>query len=94
MSPKAASLGRDLVYKWVLNNYCAWNETRSHGGYMFEKYDATRVGLPGGGGEYEVQEGFGWTNGVMLELLASHGKWLRLNHTCTELATRFNSRKH
>lgn len=27
----------------------------------------------GGGGEYEVQEGFGWTNGVILDLLLSYG---------------------
>lgn len=31
---------------------------------MFEKYHAVNVGYPGGGGEYIVQEGFGWTNGV------------------------------
>ncbi|WP_394697589.1 trehalase family glycosidase [uncultured Sunxiuqinia sp.] len=23
---------------------------------------------PGGGGEYETQDGFGWTNGVFLKL--------------------------
>lgn len=27
----------------------------------------------GGGGEYEVQEGFGWTNGVVLDLLLTYG---------------------
>lgn len=27
------------------------------------------IGLPGGGGEYDVQLGFGWTNGVALRLL-------------------------
>ena len=37
---------------------------------MFEKYDATRVGHGGGGGEYVPQMGFGWTNGVALQLLA------------------------
>ena len=25
---------------------------------------------PGGGGEYPTQDGFGWTNGVMLKLMA------------------------
>ena len=37
---------------------------------MFEKIDVTHEdGLPGGGGEYPVQTGFGWSNGVILELL-------------------------
>lgn len=36
---------------------------------MFEKYDSSKVGQYGGGGEYEVQKGFGWTNGVALKLI-------------------------
>ncbi len=28
---------------------------------------------PGGDGEYKVQEGFGWTNGVLLNLLSRYG---------------------
>ncbi len=28
---------------------------------------------PGSGGEYDVQTGFGWTNGVALSLLAKYG---------------------
>ena len=36
---------------------------------MFEKYDATSITKIGGGGEYEVQLGFGWTNGVILDFL-------------------------
>ncbi|KHN71699.1 Trehalase, partial [Toxocara canis] len=27
---------------------------------------------PGAGGEYEVQDGFGWTNGVVLDLLTTY----------------------
>ena len=38
-------------------------------GHMFEKYDATSINKVGGGGEYEVQIGFGWTNGVVLDFL-------------------------
>lgn len=33
------------------------------------QYDATVPGGHGGGGEYEVQQGFGWTNGVIMNLL-------------------------
>ena len=36
---------------------------------FYEKYDATRPGERGSGGEYTVQSGFGWTNGVTLQLL-------------------------
>lgn len=40
---------------------------------MFEKYDCEVPGRYGGGGEYVVQSGFGWTNGVILEMLNAHG---------------------
>ncbi|QQV78979.1 alpha,alpha-trehalase TreA [Sphingomonas aliaeris] len=38
-------------------------------GQLFEKYDV-ETGLAGGGGEYAVATGFGWTNGVTLEMMA------------------------
>ena len=37
---------------------------------MYEKMDASRPGERGGGGEYTPQVGFGWSNGVVLWLLA------------------------
>lgn len=40
---------------------------------MFEKYDAHTVGKQGGGGEYAVQHGFGWTNGVAIWILNEFG---------------------
>ena len=33
---------------------------------MFEKYNVVDSGSAGGGGEYDVQTGFGWTNGVVI----------------------------
>ncbi|CAG9863925.1 unnamed protein product [Phyllotreta striolata] len=36
---------------------------------MFEKYDAMNAGSYGGGGEYSVQAGFGWTNGAALNFI-------------------------
>jgi alpha,alpha-trehalase len=39
----------------------------SHG-RLLEKYDVVSVGRAGGGGEYELQDGFGWTNGVTKRL--------------------------
>jgi alpha,alpha-trehalase len=35
-----------------------------------EKYDVDATDQAGGGGEYPTQDGFGWTNGVMLKLMA------------------------
>ncbi len=37
-------------------------------GVLMEKYDVDDPGLRAEGGEYEVQEGFGWTNGVYIAL--------------------------
>ena len=36
---------------------------------LLEKYDVVNINQHAGGGEYGVQEGFGWTNGVTLEFL-------------------------
>ena len=35
---------------------------------LLEKYDVEVRGRRAGGGEYEVQEGFGWTNGVLADM--------------------------
>jgi len=42
-------------------------------GRMMEKYDVVDSARPAGGGEYPTQDGFGWTNGVVLALLAQPG---------------------
>lgn len=46
-------------------------------GYMYEKYDVRKMGDAGHGGEYKVQEGFGWTNGVVLNFLSTYGNKLQ-----------------
>nr|CAB3267232.1 trehalase-like [Phallusia mammillata] len=59
--------------KWIHGNYKAYVKT----GAMFEKYDVTESeGVPGSGGEYDVQTGFGWTNGVVLSFLDRYGSSL------------------
>ena len=40
-------------------------------GAVYEKYSCEEGGQ-GGGGEYNVQTGFGWTNGVTLSLMARY----------------------
>ncbi|XP_057324477.1 trehalase-like isoform X2 [Microplitis mediator] len=61
----AQRLAYELSEIWVRSNYKAFKANNS----MFEKYDATVSGSGGGGGEYTVQLGFGWSNGLILDLL-------------------------
>ncbi|XP_052783364.1 trehalase-like [Mya arenaria] len=70
---QARDLALQLANQWIESNYQGY--TRTH--HMFEKYVVTDVGSRGSGGEYDVQEGFGWTNGVVLDLLKRYGKDLR-----------------
>ncbi|XP_031633665.1 trehalase isoform X3 [Contarinia nasturtii] len=56
--------------RWVRSNFIAYKSTRA----MFEKYSAEESGGYGGGGEYEIQLGFGWSNGVILQLLSEYGQ--------------------
>jgi alpha,alpha-trehalase len=53
---------------------CRWmaivNDVYRQSGKLVEKYDVVTVGRSGGGGEYPLQDGFGWTNGVMRRLMA------------------------
>lgn len=37
--------------------------------YLLLQYDANLPGEIGGGGEYKVQVGFGWSNGLVIDLL-------------------------
>ncbi|XP_072763574.1 trehalase [Anoplolepis gracilipes] len=62
---EAMVLANTLAGRWLRSNYIGYDEY----GKMFEKYNAIHPGEGGGGGEYGVQEGFGWTNGVVLEFL-------------------------
>ncbi|XP_048471432.1 trehalase isoform X2 [Rhincodon typus] len=58
--------------KWIHSNWHLYEKRQA----MFEKYDVSGDGKPGGGGEYDVQVGFGWTNGVALQLLDQYGDQL------------------
>ncbi|KAH8829448.1 trehalase [Flagelloscypha sp. PMI_526] len=55
-------------------------------GNMFEKFSVTDVNSAGRGGEYTVQAGFGWTNGVLLWVASTYGKELVLP-SCPNLLT-------
>jgi len=63
-----ASLADDLARRWLKTVSTFYACT----GRMVEKYDIDS-GKAGGGGEYPVQDGFGWTNGVTRALLDRPG---------------------
>nr|ANC68249.1 membrane-bound trehalase [Cnaphalocrocis medinalis] len=70
--PEAERYAREIAAKWVRSNYHVWRQKDA----MLEKYDATIFGGIGGGGEYVLQTGFGWTNGVIMALLERYGETL------------------
>ena len=59
----------DELARVVADRWCANNE-RVYGNVfkMVEKYNVEDLSLTAGGGEYPVQDGFGWSNGVYLAL--------------------------
>jgi len=58
------ALAEEIAARWLATVSRTYCET----GKLVEKYDVTEV-KPGGGGEYPLQDGFGWTNGVTVALL-------------------------
>ena len=52
--------------RWISLNTKVFKNT----GKLMEKYNVVDTNLLSGGGEYPVQDGFGWTNGVLLKLLS------------------------
>jgi alpha,alpha-trehalase len=60
-----APLAELIACRWMANVNRVYTET----GKLVEKYDVSATGRPGGGGEYPTQDGFGWTNGVMRDLM-------------------------
>ncbi|CAM9566394.1 unnamed protein product [Scytosiphon promiscuus] len=66
----AKSLALEMEEAFLNGALAGWVTT----GGMMEKYDADETGKGGGGGEYSLQIGFGWTNGVALDLLAARSQ--------------------
>lgn len=57
---------------------------------MFEKFSVSDIDSSGGGGEYTVQAGFGWTNGVVLWVASTYGHILAAP-TCPSILADFSS---
>ena len=62
--------GNHMLAEEIAKRWCTLNiETYQRTGFLFEKYDIENPLVIAHGGEYTVQTGFGWTNGVLLNLL-------------------------
>jgi len=58
---------QEVRKRWLALNDSVYYAT----GKMMEKYNVVDLQATGGGGSYPNQDGFGWTNGVYLQLLHS-----------------------
>jgi len=60
------TLAKEIAVRWIALNKKVYERT----GKLMEKYNVYNTGLDAGGGEYPSQDGFGWTNGVLLKLIS------------------------
>ncbi len=58
-------LAATIAERWIRLNKNVFEQT----GKLVEKYNVIDTNLKAGGGEYSLQDGFGWTNGVLLNLM-------------------------
>jgi alpha,alpha-trehalase len=61
-------LAETIAQRWIEQNLGVFRAT----GKLVEKYDVSSRDASAGGGEYPLQDGFGWTNGVLRALLAKY----------------------
>ncbi|MBL7707733.1 MAG: alpha,alpha-trehalase, partial [Chitinophagaceae bacterium] len=62
------ALAKEIAERWIKLNTAVFKRT----GKLMEKYNVVDTHLEAGGGEYEGQDGFGWTNGVLLALIKKY----------------------
>ncbi len=58
-------LALEIAHNWTENVQYVYRQS----GGLKEKYRASQLDMSAGGGEYPNQDGFGWTNGVLLAML-------------------------
>lgn len=61
----AHELAREIATRWCSLNIYVYEKT----GLLLEKYNVEDIDTLATGGEYTLQDGFGWTNGVLLTLM-------------------------
>lgn len=59
------AVAMDVTWRFLTNVQHTYDREKK----LVEKYDVSTTGTGGGGGEYPLQDGFGWTNGVTLKML-------------------------
>jgi alpha,alpha-trehalase len=59
------TLANDIKHRWIATNMKVYQSQHK----LVEKYNVVTGDGLGGGGEYPLQDGFGWTNGVLAALL-------------------------
>lgn len=59
------ALSMDITWRFLSNVQHTYDREKK----LVEKYDVSSTGTGGGGGEYPLQDGFGWSNGVTLKML-------------------------
>ncbi|OUJ73289.1 alpha,alpha-trehalase TreF [Hymenobacter crusticola] len=59
------ALARTIAERWATLNINVFKQT----GKLLEKYNVVDTNIKAGGGEYPLQDGFGWTNGVLLKII-------------------------
>ncbi|KAF2442719.1 glycoside hydrolase family 37 protein [Karstenula rhodostoma CBS 690.94] len=93
-----------LAQRYVDSTFCTWRVTggatpefaqlanAGGNGTMFEKYSDESINAAGGGGEYTVVEGFGWSNGVLIWAVDKFGQHLQTpdcgNITAADISTK------
>jgi Neutral trehalase len=70
-------LATTISCRWIVNV----NAVYKRSGKLVEKYDVVTLNRPGGGGEYKLQDGFGWTNGVTRKLMSLYPAYTRYTST-------------
>lgn len=66
------ALAQDLAHRWLDTVSVVYRrESKLVEKYALHSHNATEA-AGGGGGEYPLQDGFGWTNGVTRKLLQAH----------------------
>ncbi len=67
------ALADEIKKRWISLN----TDVFAREGRLIEKYDVVHTDMLGGGGEYPLQDGFGWTNGVLIALMTNYDKQQR-----------------
>jgi alpha,alpha-trehalase len=86
-----SALAHTIATRWIRTNVDYYVRT----GKLVEKYDIGRNAghQAAGGGEYPLQDGFGWTNGVLRALLVLYPQAVDVDHAIPAAASKASAWK-